>query len=175
MKQNQQFSIVNVNTNSLPMITEGTKSRSSFVPFGIYGNDDFFEAVTTAYNSSTTNAASIEGISDLIYGKGLFTKDLAFESILAKILPQAEVKRVSFDFKLFGNAAFQVYWNDDHTKIVKMYHIPVQLLRAEKIYNNPQIENYYYCVDWNDQRAIRTKKKIPAFGTSTEKMEILYI
>ena len=175
MKQNQQFSIVNVNTNSLPMITEGTKSRTQFVPFGVYGNDDFFEAVTTAYNSSTTNAASIEGISDLIYGKGLFTKDLAFESILAKILPQAEVKRVSFDFKLFGNAAFQVYWNDDHTKIVKMYHIPVQLLRAEKIYNNPQIENYYYCVDWNDQRAIRTKKKIPAFGTSTEKMEILYI
>ena len=175
MKQNQQFSVINVNTNSLPMITEGTKSRTSFVPFGIYGNDDFFEAVTTAYNSSTTNAASIEGISDLIYGKGLFTKDLAFESILAKILPQAEVKRVSFDFKLFGNAAFQVYWNDEHTKIVKMYHIPVQLLRAEKINNNPQIENYYYCVDWNDQRAVRTKKKIPAFGTSTEKMEILYI
>ena len=175
MKQNQQFSVINVNTNSLPMITEGTKSRTSFVPFGIYGNDDFFEAVTTAYNSSTTNAASIEGISDLIYGKGLFTKDLAFESILAKILPQAEVKRVSFDFKLFGNGAFQVYWNDEHTKIVKMYHIPVQLLRAEKIYDNPHIENYYYCVDWNDQRAVRTKKKIPAFGTSTEKMEILYI
>lgn len=175
MKQNQQFSIVNVNTNSLPTVTEGTKSRTTYVPFGVYGNDDFFEAVTTAYNSSTTNAASIEGISDLIYGKGLFTKDLAFESILAKILPQAEVKRVSFDFKLFGNGAFQIYWNDEHTKIVKMYHIPVQLLRAEKIYNNPQIENYYYCVDWNDQRAVRTKKKIPAFGTSTEKMEILYI
>ena len=45
------------------MITEGTKSRTQFVPFGVYGNDDFFEAVTTAYNSSTTNAASIDRIS----------------------------------------------------------------------------------------------------------------
>jgi capsid portal protein len=37
------------------------------------------------------------------------------------------------------------------------------------------IENYYYCTDWNDQRKVRDKKKIPAFETSNEKMEILYI
>jgi hypothetical protein len=56
-----------------------------------------------------------------------------------------------------------------------MYHVPVQTLRAEKIYDNPRIENYYYCVDWTDQRKIRDKKKIPAFGTSTEKMELFWL
>lgn len=175
MKGKQQFSIVNVNNNSLPIIQEDTKTRYPFVPFGVYGNDDFFDAVTTAFNVSTTNAASIEGIADLIFGKGLYSKNQAFNETLQKIIPQEEVKRVSFDLKLYGNAAFQVYWNDDHTAIKKMYHIPVQLLRAEKLGNSPMIENYYYCTDWNDMRKVRDKKKIPAFETSNEKMEILYI
>ena len=175
MKLNQKFSVINVNNNTLPIIQEDTKTRYGWIPFGVYGHDDFFDAVTIAYNNSTTNAACIEGISDLIFGKGLFSKDESFQQVLEKILPQTEVKRVAFDLKLFGNAALQVYWNDEHTKIVKMYQVPVQTLRAEKLYSNPRIENYYYCVDWNDQKKVRDKKKIPAFGTSNEKMEILYI
>jgi hypothetical protein len=175
MKGQQKFSIVNVNNNSLPIIQEDTKTRYPFVPFGVYGNDDFFDAVTTAFNVSTTNAASIEGIADLIFGKGLYSKNEVFNETLQKIIPQEEVKRVSFDLKLYGNAAFQVYWDETHTKIKKMYHVPVQLLRAEKLGSSPKIENYYYCTDWNDQRKIKDKKKIPAFETSNEKMEILYI
>ena len=175
MKGQQKFSIVNVNNNSLPIIQEDTKTRYPFVPFGVYGNDDFFDAVTTAFNVSTTNAASIEGIADLIFGKGLYSKNEGFNETLQKIIPQEEVKRVSFDLKLYGNAAFQVYWDETHTKIKKMYHVPVQLLRAEKLGSSPMIENYYYCTDWNDQRKIKDKKKIPAFETSNEKMEILYI
>jgi len=175
MKSQQNFSVINVNNNTLPIISEDTKTRYGWIPFGVYGHDDFFDAVTIAYNNSTTNAACIEGIADLIFGKGLYSKNPQFQAVLERVLPQEEVKRVAFDFKLFGNAALQVYWNDDHTKIVRMYQVPVQTLRAEKLYSNPRIENYYYCVDWNDQKKVRDKKKIPAFGTSEEKLEILYI
>ena len=161
--------------NSLPVVTEDTRTRYGWIPFGINGHDDFFDAVSLAYNQSTTNAACVEGIADLIFGKGIYSKRPEFDATLQKILPQEDVKRAAFDLKLFGNAAFQVYWNDDHTKIIKFYHIPVQTLRAEKIYDNPKIENYYYCVDWNDQRKIRDKKKIPSFETSNEKMEILWV
>jgi len=175
MKQQQNFSVVNVNNNQLPMISEDTKTRYAWVPFGVYGQDDFFDAVVTAFNVSTTNSACVEGIADLIFGKGVYSKNEAYNEILQKLIPQEETKRVAFDLKLFGNAAYQVYWNDEHTKIVKMYHIPVQTLRAEKLYDSPKIENYYYCTDWNDHRKIKDKKKIPSFGTSNEKLEILYI
>jgi len=175
MKQTTKFSIVNVQNNGLPVIIEDTKTRYQWVPFGVYGHDDFFAAVTTAYNVSTTNAAAIEGIADLVYGKGIYSKDETKDSVLQRILPQEETKRVSFDLKLYGNAAFQVYWNDEHTKIIKLYHVPIQNLRAEKLYGDPKIQNYYYCVDWNDQRAVKNKRKIPAFGTSKDKFEILYI
>jgi len=176
MKKNyQNFSVVSLNQQSVPIIREDIKTRFSWVPFGITLQDDFFPLITLAYNTSTTNAACIEGVSDLIFGKGIYTKNESFTENLSKLLPQEEIKRVIFDLKLYGNGAFQVYWNDDHTKIIKFYHIPVQTLRAEKIYDNPQIENYYYCTDWFDQKAQKHKKKIPSFGTSTENMEILYI
>ena len=176
MKKEVNFNVFNVSgNNTLPVVTEDTRTRYGWIPFGVHGHDDFFDAVNLAYNQLTTNAACIEGIADLIFGKGVYSKRPEFDTTLQKILPQEDVKRAAFDLKLFGNAAFQVYWNDEHTRIIKFYHIPVQTLRAEKIYDNPKIQNYYYCVDWNDQRKVRDKKLIPAFETSNEKMEILYI
>ena len=175
MNKETKFNIVNFGANDLPRIQEDTKSRYPFVPFGVFGHDDFFLAVSMAHSTSTTTAACIEGIADLVYGKGLYSKNEEFNKILQRLIPQEETKRVAFDLKLYGNAAYQVYWDDTHTKIKKMYHIPVQYLRAEKIYENPRIENYYYCTDWLDQRKLRDKKKIPAFGTSNEKMEVLYL
>ena len=109
MKGQTNFSVVNVGNgnNSLPLITEDTKSRYGWVPFGVYGQDDFFAAVNVAYNTSTTNAACIEGIADLIYGKGLYSKNEGFNDTLNRLIPQEDVKRLAFDLKLFGNGALQ--------------------------------------------------------------------
>jgi hypothetical protein len=175
MKLNQNFSVVNMAQQEIPVITEDTKTRYQWVPVGIIGPDDFFQNVTDAYNNSTTNAACIEGVADLIYGKGIFTENTEFEETLGKILPQEELKRAIFDLKLYGNAALQVYWDDSHTKIIKIYHSPVQNFRAEKLYDEPKIQNFYYCTDWSDHKAQRYKKKISAFGTSKDKMELLWI
>ena len=174
-KNKQAFSVVKLSQQEIPIITEDVKTRYAWVPVGIIDIDDYFQNVTDAFTTSTTNAACIEGVADLIYGKGMYSKNDAFQPFLDKIIPQEETKRVAFDLKLYGNAAYQVYWNDDHSKVIKFYHVPVQNLRAEKIYDNPRIENYYYCTDWSDQKAQRNKKQIPAFGTSNQKMEILYI
>ena len=175
MKVNQNFSVINFAQQEVPVITEDIKSRHQWVPVGIHFQDDFFDVIIDAYNTSTTNAACIEGVADMIYGKGLYSKNLAFQPLLEKLLSQEDLKRVAFDLKLFGNAIFQVYWNDEHTKIVKMYHSPSQNWRAEKVFDTPKIENYYYCTDWNDIRAQKYKKKFPAFGTSNEKMEVLWV
>ena len=171
----QNFSVVNLAQQDVPVIREDTKTRYNWVPFGIATQDDFYPEVTAAYNTSTTNAACVEGIADLIFGKGIYTKNEAFTEALGKIVPQEELKRAIFDLKLYGNGAFQVYWNDDHTKVIKFYHIPVQTLRAEKLYDNLKIQNYFYCTDWFDMKAQKAKIKIPAFGTSNEKREILWL
>jgi hypothetical protein len=175
MKQQQNFSIVNLAQQDVPVIREDIKTRYNWVPFGIYMQDDYYPIITQTFNTSTTHAASVEGISDLIFGKGLYTKNEAFTEALTKLIPQDELRRVVFDLKLYGNGAFQVIWNDDHTKIVKLYHTPIQTLRAEKLYDNVKIQNYFYCVDWYDMKAQKAKIRIPAYGTSKEQREILWI
>ena len=175
MKGTQAFSVVNLTQQEIPIVREDIKTRYSWVPVGIMGPDDYFQNITDSFTISTTNAACVEGIADLIFGKGLYSKDTSFQTVLDKLIPQEEIKRAVFDLKLYGNAAMQVYWDDTHTKVVKFYHVPVQNIRAEKLYDNPKVENYYYCVDWSDYKTQKYKKKIPAFGTSNEKMEILYI
>ena len=174
-KYKQNFSIINLGQQDVPYVNEDTKSRTQCVQVGLKHTDDFFFMVNAAYNTSTTNAACIEGISDLIYGKGLYTKNEGFTETLKKVLPQECLKKSIFDLKLFGNATLQAVWNKEHTKVVKFYHVPVQNFRAEKLRGIPKIENYYYCTDWFDQKAIRNKVKIPAFGTSNEQTELLYI
>jgi hypothetical protein len=74
---------------------------------------------------------------------------------------------------MFGQFAVQVHYNDKHDKILKAYHIPVNLLRAEKCDKDGNITGYYYSDNWED-----TKKYAPirfnAFGYSKDKVEILF-
>ena len=173
-KQQHKFSVLNLSRQDIPIVSEDLKTRYEWVPFGIYQQDDFYDVITDAYTTSTTNAACVEGISNLIYGKGIYTEREDLQPILDRIIKQKDLKKLTFDYQLYGNAALQVYWNDDHTKIIKMYHVPVRNVRAEKLSDNPMIENYYYATNWNDHKAVRNKMKIPAFGTSNEKVEILW-
>lgn len=175
MKQQQNFSVVNFTREEVPIVTEDIKTRYQWVPVGVHHQDDFFDLLTEAYNTSTTNAACVDGVADLIYGKGVVTDDEEFAETLGKLVPAEDLRRVSFDLKLYGNAAFQVIWNKEHTKIVKIYHVPTQTLRAEKILDVMKVQSYFYCTDWNDVKKQKSKIRIPAFGTSTEDREILYI
>ena len=172
---NKQFSVLNLTRQDVPIVTEDIKTRYQWVPVGILDQDDYFGLVTEAYNTSTTNAACVDGVADLIYGKGLFTKDETKQQQLDRIVQPEELRKITFDLKLYGNAAFQVIWNKSHTQILRMYHTPVQNLRAKKIYDMGRIEGYYYCTDWTDYRKQKDKKYLPAFGTSSEEIEVMYI
>jgi len=175
MKEQGKFSVVNFSRQDVPIIQEDTKTRYQWVPVGILEQDDYFGLVTEAYNTSTTNAACVDGVADLIYGKGLFSKDESKQQQLDSTIPPEDLRKVSFDLKLFGNAAFQVVWNKSHTKILKIYHTPVQNLRAKKIHGLGKVDGYYYCSDWNDVRKQKDKQFIPSFGSSNEEIEIYYV
>ncbi len=175
MKKQEQFSVLNLTRQDVPIVTEDTKTRYQWVPVGILDQDDYFGMVTEAYNTSTTNAACVEGVADLIYGKGIFTKEEGKQQELDKIIPPEDLRKITFDLKLYGNAAWQIIWNKSHTQILRMYHMPVQNLRAKKIYDMGRIEGYYYCSDWSDHRRQKEKKYLPVFGSSNEEVEILYV
>ena len=81
MKKTQNLSVVNLSQQEIPVITEDTKTRYSWVPVGVMDQDDYFPIVTDSYNSSTTHAACVDGVADLIYGKGLYSENEIFDEL----------------------------------------------------------------------------------------------
>jgi hypothetical protein len=146
-----------------------------------YGDDNnYFQYLIDRYNGSPTNNAIINGIIDMVFGKGLGATNAAQKpdeyAMMMSLFTKQTVSRVCADFKMMGNAAFQVIYNKDHSKIVKVEHIPVETLRAERCNERGDIPAYYYAKSWDAVKARKEEPvRIDAFGMSNNGIEILYI
>jgi len=158
-----------------PSITE--ERNKNWVSIG--DNNDYYQCLIDAYMDSTTNQAVINGVSNLIYGKGLDATDgkekEAEYKEMKELLHKDVVKRITYDYKMMGQAAVQVIYTKDRSRIAQVEHIPVETLRAEKCNDKGQIEAYYYHSDWSEYRKSDKLLRIPAFGFSKKPIEILYI
>ena len=98
--------------------------------------EDYFDGLIEKYLGSPTNSRCINGISDLIYGRGLEATDSEEKpEMYAKmkmLLKGKDIKRVVSDYKLLGQAAVQVVYNKQKTAVTKVLHFPMETLRAEK-------------------------------------------
>lgn len=157
-----------------PVLTEN--SRDAWVGWGTENN--YFNYLIERYTNSTTNNAIINNVSRLIYGKGISALDASrkpneYAQMMA-LFGKDCVRKMVFDRKLFGQFAIQVHYSDKHDKILKVYHIPVNLLRAEKCNDKGEVTGYYYSDNWEDVRKF-PPKRIPAFGYSKENIEIMFV
>ena len=157
-----------------PTIQES--KRDNWVEFG--EDNNYFGYLIERYTKSTTNSAIINNVARLIYGKGLSALDASRKpneyAQMMTLFSTDCVRKMVFDRKLFGQFAIQVHYNDKHDKILKAYHIPVNLLRAEKCNEKGEITGYYYSDNWEDTRKYEPKR-IPAFGFSKDKVEIMFV
>lgn len=172
-KQTNNLHVLSLSAYISPKIQES--NRENWVEYG--EDNNFFQYLIDRYTNSTSNSAIINNIARLIYGKGLGALDASkkpneYAQFMA-LINKDDVRKIVLDRKLFGQFAFQVHYNAKHDKILKAYHIPVDLLRAEKCDKDGNITGYYYSDDWKE-----TKKYPPirysAFGYSKDKVEILF-
>ncbi len=143
-----------------------------------YGSNNlYFEHLIDRYNGSPTNNACINGISQMIFGRGIDAINASIDDYteFKMLIKDEDVQKISSDLKLLGNAAIQVVYNIDHTKILEVEHFPVETLRAGKANEEGIIEHYYYFHDWSKLKRTDKPEPICAFGTSTSGCEILYI
>jgi hypothetical protein len=148
--------IFNLAAYEQPEIKEDT--RNEWVEYG--EANDYYNFLIDRSRKSTTNSAVINNISRLIYGRGLHAMDAARKpsqyAAMRSIFSPECLRKVIKELKMLGAGHFQVHYDEKHTKVIKAYHIPTNLIRPEK------------CRKF-------TPKRIPAFGTSKEKIEILCI
>ena len=175
MKNKTELSIVNLSTYTSPQVKE--KAGADWVEFG--ADNNYFQYLIDRYNGSPTNMAIINGISEMIYGKGLDATDSNRKpeeyAMMISLFKDEVVRRLCSDLKLMGQCAIQVIYSKDKSKIVKLEHIPVETLRAEKCNDKGEIPAYFYYNDWAKYRRGNELKRIPAFGMSNEGLEILYV
>ena len=165
--------VLELSTYTTPVIQES--KRDAWVEFG--EDNNYFQFIIDRYVNSTTNASVINNVNRLIYGRGLSALDAnkkpnEYAQMMALFHADC-IRKIVLDRKMFGQFAMQVHYDKAHKKILKAYHIPVNLLRAEKCNKDGEIEGYYYSDNWEDTKKY-VPKRIPAFGYSNEQVEILY-
>lgn len=165
--------VLNLSAYTTPVIQES--KRDAWVDYG--EDNQYYSFLLDRYTNSTTNSAIINNISRLIYGRGLSATDAnrkPNEYAQAMALFNKDcLRKIAIDRKMLGQFAIQVHYNDKHDRILKAYHIPVNLLRAEKCNKDGEIEAYYYSDDWTDVKKY-PPTRIPAYGFSKDKVEILF-
>ncbi len=175
MKNKSDLSIVNLSTYTSPVVKE--VRGKDFIEYG--EDNNYFQYLIDRYNGSPTNNAIINGVSEMIYGKGLdatnSNKKPDQYAQMKSLFNNDCVRKLCYDLKLMGQCAIQVIYSKDRTKIVQLEHMPIETLRAEKCNEKGEIEGYYYFSDWSKYKRGNELKRIPAFGTSKEGLEILYI
>ena len=170
---NNNVHILNLSAYESPEIVES--NREDWVTYG--ENNSYYDFLIESYKNSATNNAIINNVSRLVYGRGLSSLDASKKpseyAQMVNLFGTDELKKVILDYKMLGQGAFQIHYSKDHKKIIKVLHIPVQLLAAEKCNEYGEIDAYYYSDNWEDTKKF-PPKRIPAFGTSKEKVEILF-
>ncbi len=175
MKNKSDLSIVNLSTYTSPVVKE--VRGKDFIEYG--EDNNYFQYLIDRYNGSPTNNAIINGVSEMIYGKGLdatnSNKKPNEYAQMKALFNNDCVRKLCYDLKLMGQCAVQVIYSKNRAKIVQLEHMPIETLRAEKCNEKGEIEGYYYFSDWSKYKRGNELKRIPAFGTSKEGLEILYI
>ena len=158
--------LIQLNEYERPTITE--ERNRNWV--GIGENNDYYQYLIDAYMDSTTNNAVINGIVNLIYGKGLDATDSNKKpeqyAQMKSLLKPKDLRCVAQDLKLLGEASFQITYNQN--KISAITHFPRETLRAEKMDESGNINNYYYAPDWSKVTKNTKLKKFPVFGSGAQ-------
>ena len=170
-----EFGFVNLSTYTSPEVKE--VNGADWIEYG--ADNNYFQVLIDRYNGSPTNNAAINGISQAIYGKGLNATDSNRKpneyAQMVSLFRKDVVRRVCYDLKLMGQAAIQVIYSKDRSKIVQLEHMPIETLRAEKCDEDGNVPAYYYYNDWANIKRTDNPLRIPAFGMSKESIEIYYI
>ena len=172
----KKLGIVNLSSYTSPEIIE-VRNKD----WVMYGEDNaYYQYLIDRYNGSPTNNAIINGLSEQIFGKGLNATDANRKpdeyAQMVSLFKKNTVRKFCYDLKLMGQCAIQIIYSKDRRKIAQIEHLPIETIRAEKVSETTEeVEAYYYNPDWLNIKPNDKPKRIPAFGTSNQPIEILVV
>lgn len=174
-KKRGSIGVVNLATYTSPKVVE--VRNQEWVSYG--DDNNYFGYLQDRINGSPTNNAIVNGISQMIFGKGLDAtnkEENPTDYAQALLLFDNDtIERLCYDLKAMGQCALQVVYSIDRSRILECNHFPIEKLRSGKCNDDGEVEFYYYADDWTKVTRSKPPLAIPAFGTTNEKEEILFI
>jgi len=169
------FRVVNLSSYEMPTVKE--VYNKDYICFG--EDNAYFDRLVELSMVSATNARCVNGISDMIYGRGLeslnsdkFPKDYVR---FKKLLKPNDIKNITKDYYTLAQAAVQITYNRSKTEILKVSHFPMVTLRASKAIKGV-IKSWHYHPDWENKKPNDKTKIIPSFGCGNKgQLNELYI
>jgi len=162
--------VVNLSGYQSPEVIEDDRKDWVLYTCGDDGQD-YFESLIEKYLGSPTNACCINGITEMIYGRGLDALDSKEKpEMYAKmklLLKPSCMRKLVNDYKLLGQGAVQVIYNKAKTAITQVSHFPMETLRAERA-KKGKCEAYYYHPKWSELKPSDKPKRIPTFGNGSK-------
>jgi len=177
---------INLETQTAPIIQE--VQGKEYIEYGTEEWRNLYpQFLIDLYYNSSTHAAIINATAEMISGEDLVCEDkdtdLDAYVELKKFFRHANgketlhqvVKKLAFDFKLQGAYAIHIIWNTERTKIAEIYHVPVERVRAGIPNDLGQVDTYYICSNWANERE-NPPTEIAAFNTNdrTATSQLLY-
>jgi len=185
-KKKYDFSVVDYQYTNVPQYREN--QNEDWVSLGEDNLYPYF--LEDLLTGSSMHNAIVRGCTDMIYGKGLdaHNKDEHVDQWLKlkSLFGDGEcLKRVAFDYKLYGNAYLNIIWSTDRTHIAEVHHVPSGYIRSGKADDTDKVPLYYHSTDWasvgngvySNGQAVAEPYVIPAFSSSdrTAASQILHI
>jgi len=169
------FRVVNLSSYEMPTVKE--VYNKDYICFG--EDNAYFDRLVELSMVSATNARCVNGISDMIYGRGLeslnsdkFPKDYVR---FKKLLKPNDIKNITKDYYTLAQAAVQITYNRSKTEILKVSHFPMVTLRASKAIKGV-IKSWHYHPDWESKEPNDKTKIIPSYGCGNKgQLNELYI
>lgn len=167
-----------------PLTPEFVEIAEESRPYVKMGDDNMYpHYLENLYTGSAIHGAVVKGVSEMIYGLGLISPDQ--DKHVQQYLALTELfgdktclKRLCFDYKLYGQGYLNVIYSADRTKIAEVHHIPAAKIRAGKCNDDGRVDTFYYSDDWSLVSQGRMEANpIPAFSSTdrTAASQILQI
>lgn len=148
MKKESFIEVVEMSAYLPPKISPNTNGKWTL--FG--DNNTYFDYVQNCYKNSPTNSGIINGFAGYIFGEGLTDQNGNF---VTKILSRNDQRLLVKDYKLYGQCAVQVIWNNAKDPIdkkpVQMKYVSVRKLGLA-IDEEGDTTGYWFSFNWNENK-----------------------
>lgn len=149
MEKESWIEVIEMSAYTPPKISPSVMGKWTL--FG--DNNEYFDYIQDCYKNSPTNSGIINGYASYIYGEGLI--DVKTGAEITKLISKNDTRLLTKDYKIYGQCAVQVIWNNAINKVdkkpISIKYLPVKKVGLD-IDEDGEINGYWYSFDWTSSK-----------------------